>query len=159
MLNNISWQGYWTTIVLLTLAYYIVLYLVYFRRQLPSLLAKRESSPKQPTASPAVASFLQAQNQPSLFPEETADEFTVPDGEEGIVYACMDELNAYFEGAKKQKIAKPELLFALQRILAKHPSLKQSAYKASLSNVIVSEAEHHCSLHLSEAEVVQVWAG
>ncbi len=71
----------------------------------------------------------------------------------------MDELNAYFEVAKKGKCLKQELLYSVQRILSKYSSLENPQYKESITNVIISEAEHNCSIHLKEEDVVQVWLG
>ncbi|HWJ29135.1 MAG TPA: hypothetical protein VNS32_21515, partial [Flavisolibacter sp.] len=32
MLHTISWQGYWTTLALITVGYYLAIYLLYFRK-------------------------------------------------------------------------------------------------------------------------------
>lgn len=159
MLNNISWQGYWVTLALLTAGYYLVVYLLYFRKDFKISLPGKAGLPKSPSASPAVTSFLKEQAQPSLFRDgETEDEFSTPtDPTEQAVYACMDELTAYFESAKKAKVMKTEVLFAVQRILQKYPSLQTSEYKVSITKVIQTEAEHHCSVHLNEEEMRKVW--
>lgn len=160
MLNNISWQGYWVTFAVLTTGYYLIIYLLFYRSDFKIVLPFREPVKKSPSSSPAITSFLQQQNQPSLF-EEDGSEFTSPvnNSEEHLVYACMDELNAYFEEVKKTKCIKEEFIYALQRILSKYLSLRTSSYKESLTKVIVSEAEHQCSIHLSEDDVVKVWPG
>lgn len=158
MLNNISWQGYWATLALLTAGYYLVIYLRYFRKDLQVFLQQRRPSTTSPSATPAVAAFLKEQTQPSPFSEDTGPDFQTPaEGEESLVYAFIDELNAYFESARKAKVMKAEVLFAVQRILQKYPSLNESSYKESIGNVIRTEAEHHCSVHLSEEEISKVW--
>ncbi len=165
MLNNISWQGYWATLAISTAFYYIWLYLKYFRNQfkIPYL---HPSSPV-PQAPHSVKSFLEESivsdvpvTGPNLFGEEDSP-FETPDkdSEEEIVYAFMNELNAYLENAKKQKCVKEEIIFSIQSILKKYPTLKTSQYKESISNVLVSECEHLCSIHLSGEDVVQVWLG
>src|SRR5437763_396560 len=117
MLYNVTWQGYWITLVPLTAGYYLALYLLYFRKEFPIVLLKRKAATKTPSASPAVATFLKEANQPSLFPD-TDDEFSTPtEGNESLVYACMDEIAAYFESSKGRKIVKEECVFALQTIL------------------------------------------
>lgn len=159
MLNNISWQGYWTTLALLTAAYYFLVYWRYFRKDLLSALSKRNPVSSTPAVSPAVASFLHEQaHSPLTTREVPEDDFCLPtDPVEQTVYSCMDELNAYFESAKKAKMMKAEVLFALERILQKYPSLTGSAYTESIGNVIRTEAEHHCAVHLSEEDISKVW--
>ena len=158
MLNNISWQGYWTTLALLTVAYYFFLYLRYFRSDVKAYLQRQKPATATPTAMPSVATFLKEQVQPSLFPYEEDDEFATPaDTTVQAVYACMDELTAYFESAKKAKVMKAEVTYALQRILQKYPALQTSDYKESILKIIQTEAKHHCSIHLSDEEISKVW--
>jgi hypothetical protein len=161
MFKGISWQGYWTTLALLTAGYYFVVYLRYFRKVFNPFARQQESAAAAPAVSPAVASFLQEQTQGSLFPDtETQAEFSLPtEPQEQAVYACLDEVSAYFAAAKKAKVAKAEVLFALGRILQKYPSLQTSEYQDSVNNVLQAEAEHHCSVHFSAEEMRQVWSG
>jgi hypothetical protein len=155
MLNNITWQGYWTTIALLSTGYYVVIYLLYFRNDLKISLAKGEkrkwtasgeSSPLQPTL---VDSSLQTTG----LALESASEI------DHLADACADELSAYFQEASRSRGSKEEMLFALSKLLSKYPALRSSEYAASLSNLIQSEAAHHCSLHLSREDVSKVWLG
>ena len=157
MLTNITWKGYWTTLAILTAGYYLAIYLLYFRKDFEIILPKRQSEAKSPSATPAVVSFLKEVNQPSLFPDEANELSTPADGNESLVYACMDEVAAYFSEAKAGKCVKSEVIYAMQRLLAKYPSLKGSPYKDSINNLIASEAQHHCSLQLNSEEMRQVW--
>ena len=160
MLNNITWQGYWATLALLSAGYYLVIYLLYYRNDFTVPFKGHKDLVKSPTASHAINTFLKEQVQPTLFDDdEGEDDFATPSpgSEEGMVYACMDELSAYFESSKRSKIVKQELLYGLEKILSKHPTLKSSEFKESLSKVIVSEAEHTCSIRLNEEDVDRVW--
>jgi hypothetical protein len=151
MLNNITWQGYWTSLALLSAAYYIVIYLFYFRKGF-KLQFPRRSQVTQPDELSTAAI-----NRQSLSPEDDEEFKTPTSGDEQMVYACMDELNAYFVESKRTRCVKPELVFALRLILSKYPSLRDSAFKESITGVIVSEAKQHCSVQLKEEEVNQVW--
>lgn len=161
MFNAISWQSYWLTLALLSAGYYGVIYLLYYRSDFKIWVHRRSSLDGAPF--PGVATTQEGQpgsgNQPSLFEEDGSSDFQFPEGgsAEAVVYNCMDELTAFFVQAKRKKWAKAELVQALRGILLKYPSLKNSSYRESLSNVIVTQCEHHCSIHLSAEDKVRVW--
>lgn len=147
MFNDISWQAYWTTLSLILAGYYLILYLVYFRPdfKVTSFLTKLITPVKN--------------HQQALF--DSAGDFQRPpeESEEAVVYAYMDELSAFFEQSKKVKCIKEELICALQTLLKKYPTLKTSQYKDSFTNVMVTQCEHMCSIHLSADDLVRVWFG
>lgn len=162
MFNNISWQGYWITIALLSAGYYLVVYLLYFRKAFKIEWSKQTSSLKSSLSSTAPDTQSPQQEsvvQPALF--EPSEEFGYPKVEtiEHTVYACMDEINAYMLEAKRNKCVKEELMDALHAILRKYPTISASEYKESLTNVIVNQCEYLCSVHLSADDVVRVWLG
>lgn len=149
MFSNVSWQEYWISIIVITLVYYLVVYLIYFKKDLlfSQGVFYSEGSTKE-------------ESQPSLFEMESpGSKQTVKESDEPIVEACMDELNAFFENQKKTKAVKSELMLSLYTILQKYPSLRNSDYKESLTNVIATECENICSIHLSAEELKGVWFG
>jgi len=157
MLNTISWQGYWLSIALSLAGYYLTVYLLYFRSDFKISLPPRRKSPN-------ADAFLQPRSEGV---QETGidfshhPEFQKPDpgSDEHFVYALIDEVAAYFNEVKKGRVVKEELLFALQRIAAKYPAIKDSAYKESIGSVIISEANHHCSVQITSEEMGHVWLG
>lgn len=163
MLNNISWQGYWTAIALLTAAYYLFIYLLYFRKDV-SIIWRKRVIPREESLFPSIPSGSMHHQPGTIKPSDLFDypeEFQRPakNSIESAVYACMDEVAAYLEGAKRSKCVKEEMLFALNTILRKYPSIAASEYKESLTNVLVHQCEYHCSVHLSAEDVAQVWVG
>lgn len=163
MFNNISWQGYWITIALLSAGYYLVVYLLYFRKDFSIEWSNTSKSNGKssfpPTTADSAISRSDAVLQPSLF--DNSEEFQRPESgtTEHAVYACMDEVNAYLEAAKRSKCVKKEMLYGLHSILKKYPSIAASEYKESVTNVIMNQCEFVCSVHLSADDVVRVWVG
>lgn len=133
MLNNISWQSYWTTIVLLSALYYISVYLLYFRKD----LVLSRSKPKEGIASGAMPSS--------------------PPREEELYDHALDELAAFFEEAKKRRWEKSELLYSIQRFLKKYYALKNTFQAEALIKTIRLQAEEICPVHFSDEEIVHVW--
>jgi hypothetical protein len=142
MFNTISWQSYWTSLALILAIYYLVVYLLYYRSDVKLL-------------------FKGAGEKDSFSFRNDTPEFQQPptDTEEQIVYSCIDELNAFFEEAKRKRWIKAELMHSLQLILKKYPSLQSSKYKASINTVLTNQCEHICNIHLSAEEVKHVWLG
>jgi hypothetical protein len=150
MINKISWQGYWTCIALLLGGYYLAVILLYYRNEVKVLFRSKSLNPYPAPVPKITHSFKDAGTAPEFpAPLENSDEF--------IFNTCMDELNAFFEEAKKSKTIKEELLYALQRILQKYPSIKSSQYKESFEKIIVSQCKHICSVHLNERDVACIW--
>ncbi|NTS41944.1 hypothetical protein HRG84_13590 [Flavisolibacter sp. BT320] len=161
MFNNISWQGYWITIALLSAGYYLIIYLLYFRKDF-SIEWKKGTAPKIESPFRSLNSDSGAIQpitieQPTLF--DSSGEFQPPAKNtiESTVYVCMDEVNAYLEEARRSKCVKEEMLFALNTILRKYPTVADSEYKESVTNVIVNQCEYNCSVHLSAEDVVRMW--
>lgn len=160
MLNNISWQGYWTSLALLSAGYYLVIYLLYYRSDFKMTFPRKGQHRKSAAAFAAVLNAGKRAAQPSpIQDEDNAFEKPPIDSEEGFVYHLMDEISAYFEEARKSRCVKEELLYAVKQILSKYRSLNGSKYQESINNVIVSEAEHLCSIHISSEEIAGVWLG
>ena len=149
MFDQISWQTYWTVIALLSVAYYLSVYLNFFRKDFVISFPKRRTT--------AVNSIESELHQTSFLNEQ--DNGGTNDNEEAQAQACLDEINAYFEAQNKTKPIKNEVLYGLHHITLKYPSLKTSSYKETLSNVIVTEAENRCSIHISADEIKTVWGG
>ena len=142
MINNISWQGYWITLALISAGYYLFIYLLYYRSDFKVWIHRK------PYNSQGIASASVSVARPSI--EQNA---------EGLIDSCIDEINAFFEEARRNKTMKKELIYSLQLLLKKYPSLKNSEYQESLSNVIAAQCEHICSVHLNADEVRHVWLG
>ena len=157
MFNAISWQGYWTAMALIATFYYAFILFFYYGQDVSSWLQKKKVSQHKPVPATLFEGFRNHPVQPFLF-DAAADFQTPPSGtEEHIVYACMDELTAFFTAAKSRRWTRPELLQAIGDILSKYPSIKQSEYSVSMGHVIATQCEQYCSIHLKAEEVVGLW--
>ena len=139
---NISWQGYWIWLAVISTGYYLVIYLLYYRHDLKAWI-----HPK-PYNSDGIVPASESIIQPHV--EKDA---------ERLIDSCMDELNAFFEESRRKKVMKEELIYSLQLLLKKYPSLKDSEYKESLSNLIATRCEDTCLVRLNADEVYHVWLG
>lgn len=127
MLHSISWGRYCTALVLLLGIYYGYVFWKYYRHE---LFAKRDHAAS----------------------EESPDDEMLPD-----VQSLNDEIAAYVRQAAMTHAVKPEILFALQRIIRKYPAVKDSPYQQSVNRLLRMECRDQCALHLDETELKQVW--
>ena len=139
---NISWQGYWIWLAVISTGYYLVIYLLYYRHDLKAWIHPR------PYNSDGIVPASESIIQPHV--EKDA---------ERLIDSCMDELNAFFEESRRKKVMKEELIYSLQLLLKKYPSLKDSEYKESLTNLIATQCEDTCLVRLDADEVYHVWLG
>jgi hypothetical protein len=142
MFENISWQTYWTLVAVLSIGYYLAVYLLYFRKG----LVGRFQTPN-----------LSAENVTNTSPSSFIIDNESIDKAGLQAQSCLDEINAFFEAKKKSKTEKNELLYGLYGIAQKYSSLKDSPYSDTLSNIIVTQAQSICSVHLGVDEVKAVW--
>ena len=135
MVNNISWGSYWFVLFIAVIIYYAYVSLVYYRGDLRKLLNGKSN-------------LLPAGD----FHSESNDEQLLP-----VVQLLTDEVTAYLEQASYADALKPEIIFALQQITKKYESVKTSPYQNAVNSLLQSECGSKCAVHLSEAEIKQVW--
>jgi len=153
MFNNISWQGYWTSLAIIVSLYYAYLLLFYFKPERLSLVRYLHKAGLIHSSAPAHVKV-----QTALFSqtELTKEDPEVPDSNPAVI-SLVDEIQAFFEAAAPNQFTKEFLLQVLRELTRKYPGVRGSAYQHSVSNLIVFLAEQTCSLHLSAEEVKGVW--
>lgn len=163
MFSNISWIQFWSTVLLVSTGYYLVIcrYCFKEKQKVSNLLSKDQWSRGENPLAPFSVQPNPSLNQPVTLPSEREDDFdlTPPNSDEYPFYACLDEITAFLEEAKKRKGNKGEVIASIRQIVTKYPSIKDSEYKESLSNVIVSQCDHLCFIRLSAEDMDHVWNG
>ena len=127
MFNNISWQNYWTALAVISAAYYVAVYLLFFRSKF---------------------SFRILKGRKIVFNNNNADEAGFD--------SCLDELGAFYDAAKGRKWAKEELAYSLEKFFAKYKAL-HSSDEDTIRRIIILQSKDICSVHFSEAEVSQLF--
>ncbi len=164
MFNNISWQGYWNAIALISIAYYFIIYLLYYRKDFGiNFLKTRNSSHLSSLPSTSTLSDEEkhsANFQPTALNDSSVDsKMQADESVVAIAQVCIDELNAFFEESKRKRPIKEELMYSLQNILKKYPVIKDSTFQESITNLIIVNCETFCSISLNDDDVVHVWLG
>ena len=136
MFNNISWQNYWTVLAALLTAYYVIIYFLYFRNnfslKLPNALKRNGAANKTTSAEGG-------------------------EPEANVFDSCLNELATFFEEANGRKWIKEELLYALQKVLKKYTSLKDSSYEETIERLTILQCKNVCAVHIAAEDLSQLW--
>ena len=159
MINNISWTSYWCVLIILVIIYYGLILLKYYRSELRNLLSGRSSLL-------SAGHFQVTRPEPTLKGNNHQDEVLHDSHHSNgdnellpIVQSLTDEITAYMEQAGHAGAAKGEIINALQHLIKKYPGIKFTPYQEPISNLLKSECENKCSVHLSTEDTRQVWMG
>jgi heme/copper-type cytochrome/quinol oxidase subunit 1 len=141
MFSKISWQGFMAAIAVLLFIYYMVIALLYYRRDIARLSRNgfKKSAHQKQTPDPAVS---KTENDQTLF---------------SSVHELMDELKTIFTTAAERKFPKQELLMALQSKLKSYAPLKDTFMRSSINYHIVQESQIQCGFAVDEFELSQLW--
>lgn len=151
MFNNISWGLFLLYTSGALLVYYFVLIVV----QAKGWWMKNKTTSGQPpfvksaTKDP-VASRAPARDGARVGRSEDATVVL-----QSTVHDLVDEIQAFCSAV--EKVPKDEMLFRLQQLLAKYPTIKGSIYQEGINNLIAVNCANNCSIRLSAEEVDGLW--
>lgn len=153
MIKSISWNEFLTSIGFLIAAYYVVISILYYRKECLDILSNRGklALPKSNQKINIAAPVSDISDIHSLH-QSTADNTLMP-----LVHELMEELNQVITVAGRKRYAKEELVFSIQQILQNYVQLKQTTFQTSINSYIESETGNHCSIHLSAGEMNTLW--
>lgn len=154
MFTQISWSSYITIVVVLLAGYYFFVGFWYYRDNLLQLLSGRKI-----TAGDTVNFTAQ---HPLIKPEQSLHQANVQEVFEKqnlfqLTQSLSDEIQAFLNEAGRNKIHKGDVIYSLQLLLAKYPALKDSSFREFIQNLIETECETNCSIHLSDEELSVLW--
>lgn len=129
MLQNISWQQYFVTIIIATLLYYLFVWIVFFKAKLALL--------------PGISSIRQFHSPGEDHPDEMLS----------TAQHIMDEIRPLFDG----RTNKNELVYALQNKLKKYNQWDEPGFRETINEFIASQSESKCSIRLGEEDQRVLW--
>jgi hypothetical protein len=129
MLQFITWSEYCLYLLIATIAYYLFVWIVFFKAKLSPL--------------PGLASIHPF----SMHGEDAPDEVM------STAQHIIDELRPLFQ----QRTNKNELLYSLQSKLKKYSQWDEPGFRETIEKFISTESQSKCSIHLGEEETRRVW--
>jgi len=129
MLQSISWQQYFTIILIAAVLYYLFVWIVFFKAKFALL--------------PGISNMRN-------FSVHSDDE---PDEAMTTAQHVLDEIRPLFDGRQN----KGELILALQIRLKKYAGWEEAGFRDTINGFIASESQSKCSIRLSEEDQRALW--
>jgi negative regulator of genetic competence, sporulation and motility len=158
MFTNISWGNYIVVIILLLASWYLF---VGFRFYFDDL--KEVISGKRRLQFRGFENAAYQDTEPELKDQESAELTSnqTSFGEFDTTFQDVDDLVAriksFITDAAKKKLVKKEFTYYLQLLLREFPSVKNSPFNSSVSELIVSECDKIESITLTQKEAEALW--
>ncbi len=128
MFTQISWSTYLTTILLLSIAYYLFLALRYYRKDILKIFAG-----KKITGS-----------------EKFSFDFQNP-----MLQSFSVEVRAFLFEAIKNSLDKEDIIGSIRMLIRKYPGVKDMTLRNSIEHLIIEESA--ATIHLSNQDLSELW--
>lgn len=130
MFSQISWIDYISTIAIVTIFYYAVISVKYYRHDILYYVSVK-------SATGSDSGFIKGiEPKPGLI-------------------AFTDELTAFLAESSNTGNEKQSVLSGIQRLLKRHPFVDTD--KQTINQLIASQCEQYCSVILSDVEMEELW--
>ena len=157
---SLTWANYALLVSVCLIAYYLIVALLFYRKDFLSLLVKRDKNVPFESYDSSFSNddYIKNTNL-TLFGEEVEEDFQSLNEEQNLspdTHDFADEIAAYTSSCDNS-IEKEELLHHLRKIILKYPSLADSESQYELNQLITMLTENDCSIHLSAEEASELW--
>lgn len=153
MLKNISWANYTLVVVMLAASWYLFVGLRFYFAELKDLATGKKKLPSR--------SFSQEQSNlehletPNGIPSSLNETHT--DQAFQDVEDLVEKLKNLVVDASQRKLPKKEFMYYLIMVLNEFQTVKNSPFRASICELIVSECDKLERIHLTQQEVDVLW--
>jgi hypothetical protein len=158
MFTNISWGNYIVVVVLLLASWYLFVGLRFYFDDIKEIVTgkrKLKFHRLGKTNYQEPQSELNYQNSPEM--TSTQSSFGEFDTTFQDVDSLVERLKNVIADAAKRKLLKQEFLDYIKLILKEYPSVKDSPFRSSVSELIVSECDKLESITLTQTEAEELW--
>lgn len=128
MFTQISWSNYITTILILSVAYYLFLAFYYYRKDVVKIFAAKKN--------------ISGENISFDFQKPMLQSFSV-------------EVRAFLFEAIRNNLDKGDIMRSVQMLIRKYPGVKDMTFRNSIEHLIIEESA--ASIHLGEQDLSELW--
>lgn len=158
MFTNISWDNYIVVVILLLASWYLFVGFRFYFDDLKEVISGKRKLQFRGFENPNYQDIepeLKDQDSPELISNQTS--FGEFDTTFQDVDALVARLKTFIADAAKKKLVQKEFTYYLQLLLREFPSVKNSPFNSSISELIVSECEKLESITLTQKEAEALW--
>ncbi|OOV20481.1 hypothetical protein [Flavobacterium sp. LM4] len=158
MFTNISWSNYIVVVILLLASWYLFVGFRFYFDDLKEVISGKRKLQFRGFENPRYEdsqSELNYQESPEAISEQTS--FGEFDTTFQDVDTLVARLKSFIADAAKKKLVQKEFTYYLQLLLREFPSVKNSPFNSSISELIVSECDKLESITLTQKEAEALW--
>ncbi|OCB71225.1 hypothetical protein B0A79_22210 [Flavobacterium piscis] len=158
MFTNISWGNYMVVVILLLASWYLFVGFRFYFDDLKEVISGKRKLQFRGFENPNYQDIepeLNYQESPEAISEQTS--FGEFDTTFQDVDTLVARLKSFIADAAKKKLVQKEFTYYLQLLLREFPSVKNSPFNSSISELIVSECEKLESITLTQKEAEALW--
>jgi hypothetical protein len=142
MLRNIPWSNFLSILAILTIGYYLIIGLVYYRSSIRAIFRRGRRLPN--------AASDQSGAQEQLDPADVRDDFA-------STKEAIDKLKSVIERATADGVDRQDLLHVVSFHLEPYKILHGTAFGVAINNSITRECDQY-GHNLSEDELDAIWS-
>lgn len=158
MYTNISWGNYIVVIILLLASWYLFVGFRFYFDDLKEVISGKRKLQfrgfENPSCEDSQSELNYLESSEAISEQTSFGEFDTTFQE---VDALVARLKTFIADAAKKKLVKKEFTNYLQLLLREFPSVKNSPFNSSVSELIVSECEKLESITLTQKEAEALW--
>ena len=155
MFNNISWSSYFSIIAAITVIYYFLMAVIFYRNEITKIIFSGNLNLRSiPAKAKRESSIINSgkDSEEKYISDEKEDAI-----QSSIVHELINELNKVFKKSSEKKFLKEELIVALQLTLKNYLLLKSGPFCEAINSLIELESQSQCSIYLNEDEMELLW--
>ncbi len=153
MLTNISWANYILVVGLLTASWYLFVgFRFYFAELKDFVTGKKKFSIRSFPQVQSNADYLETPNVIPSSLNETQTDQAFQDVED-----LVEKLKNLTGDALQRKLPKKEFMYYLSLVLNEFPTVKNSPFRSSICELVVSECDKLELIHVTQQEVHVLW--
>lgn len=128
MFTEISWSTYITTILLLSIGYYLIVVFCYYKKKIVKIFAGKKM---------------------------TGNENCSFDFQKPMLQSFSVEVRSFLFEAIRNNLNKEDIMRSIQMLIRKYPGVKDMTFRNSIEHLIIEESA--ASIHLSEQDLSELW--
>jgi hypothetical protein len=153
MLKNISWADYALVVVLLATSWYLFVGLRFYFSELKDLATGKKKLPGRSFSQEhSNLDYLETHNGIPSSLNETPTDQAFQDVED-----MVGKLKNLVADALQRKLPKKEFMYYLSMVLNEFQTVKNSPFRSSICELVVSECDKLERIHLTQQEVDVLW--
>ncbi|HYF66720.1 MAG TPA: hypothetical protein VD884_01230 [Ohtaekwangia sp.] len=169
MLKSISWQEFLTVLSVLSLIYYSILGLVYYRVEIKNLISGKGKSDASPRPSTRSSNSLIGQIREEEGIDEDEDQSTISsdqinpaqnhpqDALLGTVADLLKDLKEIIDSIATSKTEKGESLVLIKAVFSRYEQLRDTNYQQPVELFLYENAIDQFPFELSLEEIKKLW--